>query len=196
MKFCSIEKVCAWYLFTRHPHYLQRSSMFSIDDASQFYNFPWDHQYTFLVITSQTLKIAFDFFKKWSADSTSSLKSILLLKCSSLYSKQEGHFDYSICTVKRFLKVNLPFHTSFSCKKRFFNIFQIAIESYLPQGKKFWREENLADLADLVKIRQIKFPPKFTFFRHPPNYIPAKFKDICHPPNFIPAKFIYIYIFF
>jgi len=28
----------------------------------------------------------------------------------------------------------------------------------LPQGKKFWREENL---AVLVKIRQIKFPPNF-----------------------------------
>ena len=51
------------------------------------------------------------------------------------------------------------------------------------QGKKFWREENL---ADLVKIR---------FFRRTSNYIPAKFKDIRHPPNFIPAKFI-IYIYF
>ena len=26
-------------------------------------------------------------------------------------------------------------------------------------------------------------PPKFTFFRRPPNYIPTKFKDICLPPN-------------
>ena len=44
-------------------------------------------EYTFLVITSQTLKIAFDFFKKPSADSNSSSKSILLLKLSSPYSK-------------------------------------------------------------------------------------------------------------
>ena len=42
-------------------------------------------------------------------------------------------------------------------------------------------------LADLAKIRQIKFPPKFRFFRRPPNYIPTKFKDFRHPPNFIPA---------
>ena len=50
-------------------------------------------------------------------------------------------------------------------------------------------------LAPEEKIRQIKFPPKFTLFRPPPNYIPAKFKDIRHPPNFIPAKFIYFFIF-
>ena len=37
-------------------------------------------EYTFLVITSHTLKIAFDFFKKRSADSNSSSKIILLLK--------------------------------------------------------------------------------------------------------------------
>ena len=69
------------------------------------------------------------------------------------------------------------------------------VRHYLPYGKKFWREENLADLANLVKIRQIKFPPIFMLFRRPLNYIPAKFKDIRHPPNFIPAKFIFIYIY-
>ena len=43
--------------------------------------------FSLLVITSQTLKIAFDFFKKRSADSNSSSKSILLLKVSSPYSE-------------------------------------------------------------------------------------------------------------
>ena len=44
---------------------------------------------------------------------------------------------------------------------------QIYFEDFsytLPQGKKFWPEENLADLADYVTIRQIKFPPNLNVF--------------------------------
>ena len=61
--------------------------------------------YTFLVITSQTLKIAFAFFKKRSTDSNSSSKSILLLKFSSPYNKEKGHFDYSV-VFSEFTQVN------------------------------------------------------------------------------------------
>ena len=93
--------------------------------------YDWKYfQYTFLVIMSQTLKIAFDFFKKRSADSNSSSKSIFCWNFQIRTASRKVTL-ISICTVKRFLKVNLPFHASFSCKKRFFNIFQIAIESYL-----------------------------------------------------------------
>ena len=41
-----------------------------------FYASVKDFVYTFLVITSQTLKIAFDFFKKRSADSNSSVQQV------------------------------------------------------------------------------------------------------------------------
>ena len=50
------------------------------------------------------------------------------------------------------------------------NIIQI------PYGKKFWREENLADLADFAKIRQIKFPP---------NLIETTIRQIKFPPNLV-----------
>ena len=36
----------------------------------------------------------------------------------------------------------------------------------LPYADKFWRGENLAILAILVRNRQIKSTPKFIFFRH------------------------------
>ena len=124
----SFYKKCTKYQQDEKPLKDTKSQLFKTSETFYVY---FREQYTFLVITSQTLKIAFDFFKKLSAYSNCSSKSILLLKFSSPYSKQKGHFDYSICTVKRFLKVNLPFHASFSCKIIKFYIFQIAIESYL-----------------------------------------------------------------
>ena len=54
-----------------------------------------------------------------------------VLKISSPYSKQKGHFYYSMSTVKSFFLCKLPCPDSFPSKNLFFIIFQIATESYI-----------------------------------------------------------------
>ena len=64
-------------------------------------------------------------------DFNSTFEDMYELKISSPYSKQKGHFYYSISTLKSFFLCKLPCPTSFPCKNLSSIIFQIAIESYL-----------------------------------------------------------------
>ena len=49
-------------------------------------------QYTFLVITSQTVKIACDFYKKLNSDSNLLSETMFVLKFSSSYNKKKGNY--------------------------------------------------------------------------------------------------------